>query len=421
MRYLFINSVCGVGSTGKICCDTALELIKNGHECCIAYGRGVSPQYFRDKSIKIGNFLSIAWHIFMTRVFDMHGLASTYATKKFVKWAEKYNPDVLWLHNIHGYYINYEILFTWIKTRPQMKVKWTLHDCWTFTGHCSHFTYVSCNKWKTLSCRECPQLIDYPKSILFDNSNGNIKRKQHAFVGVKEMEIITPSQWLANMVKQSFLSNYKIKTIFNTFDKNIFKPTNNNIKCDLGVNDKKILLSVASTWNNKKGMQDIFRLINMLDEDYIYIIIGLTKTQIENFGRELQKSKMEILKEYNIQKRILCKKDNSCINKNSIEKNPNIIIENINGNKLINRNIYTLYHSITGKQFDGNVRGCKYFLYNKLSSAYELAKFYTVADYFINPTLEDTYPSVNVEARMCGTKVISYDTGGCRETLENEI
>ena len=151
-----INSVCGIRSTGRICTDTAERLISDGHECRIAYGRENVPSKYKAISCRIGSEWQVRLNGIKARLFDNEGLNAKSQTKAFLKWAEEYNPDLLWLHNLHGYYINYELLFNWIKSRPQMQVKWTLHDCWSFTGHCAHFSFVGCNKWKS-ACEKCPQ------------------------------------------------------------------------------------------------------------------------------------------------------------------------------------------------------------------------------------------------------------------------
>ena len=149
MKVLFINSVCGIGSTGRICTDLAQQLEAEGNEVRIAYGRkGTIPEKFQKYAVRIGMDLDCKLHAIQTRLFDTHGFCSKRATKKFLEWAEAYKPDLLWLHNLHGYYINVEMLFAWIKKHPEMQVKWTLHDCWAFTGHCSHFTMVKCEQWK---------------------------------------------------------------------------------------------------------------------------------------------------------------------------------------------------------------------------------------------------------------------------------
>ena len=249
-KIVFVNSVIGTGSTGKICVDFVDKYKKKGYDVKIAYGRGNCDDKYKKYAIKIGNNLDVYWHVLMTRLFDRHGLCSINATKKFIKWLDEYNPDELWLHNIHGYYINYEILFNWIKKQEKIKVKWTLHDCWAFTGHCSHYTYNKCYKWEK-ECKECKYFKDYPKCILFENSKDNFRRKRKSFLNVKNLEIITPSFWLKDEVKKSFLKDYDVKVIHNTIDTKIFKPTKSNLREKLGLKNKFVILAVAVCFSQR--------------------------------------------------------------------------------------------------------------------------------------------------------------------------
>ena len=190
MKVLQINSVCGVGSTGRIATDLYKVLEEQGHKCKIAYGRGTAPEGI--DSIKIGSNLDNYYHVFKTRVFDKHGFGSVNATKKFIEEVKDYDPDIIHLHNIHGYYINIEILFNYLK-EANKPVIWTLHDCWAFTGHCSYFDYVGCNKWKS-GCYNCEQKGEYPSSKVLDNSKLNYEKKKELFTSVKNMTIVTPSK-----------------------------------------------------------------------------------------------------------------------------------------------------------------------------------------------------------------------------------
>lgn len=282
MRVLLINEVCGTGSTGRICVDIAKEYEAKGDTVKIAFGRNINvPEECEKYAVPIGNKPNVYWHVFMTRLFDRHGLASKMATKRFLKWADEYNPDLLWLHNIHGYYINYEILFAWIKSRPDMRVKWTLHDCWAFTGHCVHFTYVRCSKWKDGSCSSCPERKQYPKSVLVDNSANNVRRKKKSFTDVKDMTIITPSNWLAKLVKESFLKDYPVEVRHNTIDTSVFKPTQSDFRERYGLQDKKIILGVANNWELRKGFEDFIELAKRIDGNWIIVLVGdLNKKQI---------------------------------------------------------------------------------------------------------------------------------------------
>lgn len=344
MKVLIVNSVCGIGSTGRICIDIAQKLEAEGNEVKIAYGRvGSVPENFKKYAVRIGTEFDCRMHALQTRLFDTHGFGSKRATRKFLDWAEEYKPDLLWLHNIHGYYINVEMLFGWIKQHPEMQVKWTLHDCWAFTGHCTHFTVAKCNQWKT-ECLNCSQLCRYPACIGLSSVGKNFERKRRAFTGVKNLTLITPSKWLADLTRQSFLKKYPVEVHYNTIDTSIFKPTPSNFKEKYGLQGKLMILGVANVWEERKGFYDFIKLSKMLDDQYVIVLVGL--------------------------------------NENQIKKLPQNII------------------GIT-----------------RTNNPRELAEIYTEADFFFNPTYEDNYPTVNLEAQACGTPVITYDTGGCRETV----
>lgn len=295
MRMLIINSVLGHGSTGKIVVNIAREYRQRGYEVTIAYGRdkacNVDDDFARMINVvRIGNNVDVYWHALYTRLTDNHGLASKKATRNFLQWADKYNPDILWLHNIHGYYIHFELLFQWIKSRPNMKVKWTLHDCWAFTGHCTHFSFVRCDKWKS-ECYQCPQISQYPKSFK-DCSRSNYFRKKNAFCGISNMTLVTPSNWLKNIVGKSFLSEYPVEVLYNEVNREVFRRTISSFKHDIGILNKKMVLGVSSVWNDRKGFNDFIELSKLLDEEkYQIVLVGLHNTQIS----ELKKKKINVI------------------------------------------------------------------------------------------------------------------------------
>ena len=279
MKILMINSLCGIRSTGRLCTDLAQRFAAEGHEVKIAYGRMDDvPENCQQFAHKIGSSLDVRLHGLKTRLFDRHGFGSKAATSAFLRWAEEYQPDMLWLHNLHGYYINIEMLFSWIKKHPGMQVKWTLHDCWAFTGHCSHFSFVGCDKWKT-GCFSCPQKNCYPASFM-DNSRMNYQRKKTAFTGVASMTLITPSQWLADLTRESFLGCYPVEVEYNTINREIFKPTPGAFRQQSGLQDQLIVLGVASYWNDRKGLYDFYALRDMLDRRYTIVLVGLSDKQI---------------------------------------------------------------------------------------------------------------------------------------------
>lgn len=277
MRYFFINTFCTKGSTGRIVCETARKLIREGNECMIAYGRDTNVS--KDiKTYKIGTKLDIAVHGIMTRLFDRHGFCSKKATRQLLEVIKDYKPDVIWLHNLHGYYLNIEILFSFIKTMDY-KVKWTLHDCWSFTGHCPHFSFVDCNKWME-QCHDCPQLRRYPSCIGWSKTKGNFLRKKKAFTGIKDMELIVPSYWLEGLVKKSFLKDYQVTVQYNTVDNKVFYPIESNIREKYNLTDKIIVLGVAMDWTKYKGLSEYYYLAEKLSDNYKVVLIGLSKRQL---------------------------------------------------------------------------------------------------------------------------------------------
>lgn len=282
MRILQINSVCGIRSTGRICTDIADILKQSGDECKIAYGRENVSENYKQYAVKIGNDIDVKFHALMSRIFDNTGKCSKIATKRFLKWVDEYNPDVIHLHNLHGYYINLEMLFNYLK-KIQKPVVWTLHDCWTFTGHCSHFDLLDCRRWKNEGCHTCPQKKGYPTSVLLDRSKKNFLEKKQLFSGLSNMTIVTPSQWLADLVKQSFLKDYTIKVIHNGIDLSRFKPTPTGIfRENYGLQDKIILLGVASAWGKSKGLYDFYKMHEMKEENEVFVLVGLTQQQISD-------------------------------------------------------------------------------------------------------------------------------------------
>lgn len=277
MKVYQINVVCGSGSTGKIVADLAHTIKEHGGESRIAYGRGTAPEGIN--TIKISNRLDLYIHAMFTRITDRHGLYSKGATRRLIKDIGEYEPDIIHLHNIHGYYVNYELLFKFLK-KYNKPVVWTLHDCWTFTGHCAHFDYVGCNRWKR-GCYECPQKNRYPKSNLIDASKSNFLKKKKLFTLLNNITVVTVSEWLKNVVEEGLLNRYPIVKISNGIDLNVFMPTESDIKQRYHLINKKIILGVASTWDEYKGIQTFFELAKMLPKEYQVVMIGLNDKQLE--------------------------------------------------------------------------------------------------------------------------------------------
>ena len=343
MKIVQIN-VSNYGSTGSIMNKIHELGIKNGLDMYAFYGRGKKSKVKNIK--KIGNQFDFFVHTLISRIFDLQGHGSYFSTKKLIKNLKEINPDVIHLHNIHGYYINFKLLFNYLK-ESGVNVIWTLHDCWAFTGHCSYFDKVNCNLWKD-GCYNCPQKKEYPKSIIFDRSRKNFNEKKIIFnmLDKEKLTIVTPSIWLKNLVKQSFLSSYEVKVINNDIDNSIFKPTISDYRKINNLENKKLILGVANVWDDRKGYDFFIKLSKIISDDYKIILVGLNDKQISDLP--------------------------------------------------------------------SNIIGIK-----RTSSKKELAELYTTVDVFFNPTKEENYPTVNLEAQACGTPVITFNSGGCKETLFN--
>ncbi|MBQ9117769.1 MAG: glycosyltransferase, partial [Clostridia bacterium] len=265
MKILQINVVCGIKSTGRITTDIATMAEEKGYDCKVAYGRETVPEFLQKYAVKIGTPFSNKCHAVFSRALALNGFGSKRATKKFLKWVDEYNPDVIHLHNIHGAYIHVGLLFDYLK-KSNKKVVWTLHDCWAFTGRCAHFEYIGCGRWKD-GCQRCPQKCNY-HTVWINKAKRNFKWKKKAFTGVKDMTLVTPSKWLANLVKESFLKEYPVQVIPNGIDLTKFRPMESDLRDRYALQAKKIVLGVASAWGEKKGLQDFYRLGQLLGKEY---------------------------------------------------------------------------------------------------------------------------------------------------------
>lgn len=285
MKLIQINTVCN-GSTGKIMYDIQKKTEELGYETISFYGR---RKAFSDlKCEKFGNQISFWFHVIITTIFDKHGCGSYFYTKKIIKRLREENPNIIHLHNIHGYYLNYPLLFKYLKNEYKGKIIWTLHDCWSFTGHCPYFTAVKCEKWKT-GCQKCPNKKLYPTSLFLDNSINNYLKKKKLFTGIKNMTIAVPSAWLQKLVENSYLKEYNINIVNNWIDANkfyycvdekIFK------KYNIPEN-KKILLGVASIWDDRKGLKTFIELSTKIDKEYVIVLVGLNSKQISKLPKNI--------------------------------------------------------------------------------------------------------------------------------------
>lgn len=271
-KILQVNATCNWGSTGQICEGIAETADNDGWDCYIAHGsRYVNITKFQ--AYEVGDRNSNYKHIAYSMIFGRHGLASSKETRELVEYIKNLNPDVIHLHNIHGYYLNYKILFDYLNS-VQIPVVWTLHDCWSFTGHCTHFDHIGCEKWKS-ECSSCPLTHTDYKSLFFDRSKANFLEKKKCFTSKSNMVIVTVSDWLRQKASESFLKIHPIKTIYNGIDTNVFKYQPSDIKESL-VGDKKMLLAVATDWDKNKGLYDYIELSKILPHDYQIVMVGVS-------------------------------------------------------------------------------------------------------------------------------------------------
>ena len=346
--YAHINSVSN-GSTGKIMFQEHEGLLSQGEESFAFWGRGRAPR--NKNEFRFATDREVYLDVVQTRLDGRAGFHSKRATKRLLKKLDEVNPDIVHLHNVHGYYVNIEMLFAWLVDHD-CQVKWTLHDCWAFTGHCAYFTYAKCTQWK-IHCaydEPCCQLYTYPKTYSKHSCAINYEEKRRIFTSISpdKMTLITPSYWLEGLIRESFLKNYLITVRHNSVDTTIFKPTSSDFRERYGIGNRFMILGVASPWTERKGLQDFLQLSKKLDSKrFAIVLVGLSKKQIKALPKE--------------------------------------------------------------------VIGLK-----RTDSARELAAIYTAADIFFNPTYEDNYPTVNLEAQACGTFVVTYDTGGCSETVNDK-
>lgn len=342
MKILQVNTVIRGSSVGRIMADLYEVTKASGNEARVAVGRKPFPEGY--EGILIGNKNDFYRHVLKNFLQGEAGFGSAAVTQKFLSWVDEEKPDLIHLHNIHGFYLQVEMLFEYIK-KKNLPVVWTLHDCWSFTGHCAYYDYAACDKWKS-GCSDCIHHAKvYPYALFKDNSKASYVRKRKAFCGVKNLTVVTPSKWLKGQVEQSFLKEYPVRVIPNGVDLSLFEPKQATAA---GSDGTKRILGVANIWELRKGLVYFEKLAQDLPDDYKVELIGVSKKQ----QKELQKKY---------------------------------------GSKIIAR--------------------------SRTADAKELAEAYRNASVFVNATLEDNFPTTNLEALACGTPVVTYATGGSGEAV----
>ena len=347
MKIVQINTVSGVGSVGRICVDLYDTLQKTGHEPYIAVGRGKLDKRFN--GYEIGNTWDFGCHVMKNFFQGKGGFGSAKVTKKLIAWLEQVKPNVIHLHNIHGFYLQTEELFAYLK-KADIPVVWTLHDCWAFTGHCAYFDYIGCEKWRLGGCDHCKVHAKvYPYALFKDNTEWSFRAKRAAYTGVKNLTIVTPSLWLAELVGKSFLKEYPVRVIPNGINLDVFAPGDKTAMADDRSRQNPVILGVANRWEERKGLVYFEKLAEKLPQNYKIKLVGVDSRQ----ARSLRK-----------------------------------------------------------KYKDGKIVPIE-----RTANAGELAQLYREADVYVNATLEDNFPTTNLEALACGTPVITYATGGSGEAV----
>ncbi|MBR4456507.1 MAG: glycosyltransferase [Solobacterium sp.] len=268
MKLALINSVAGYGSTGRL-----VRMLGEGEaECLICYGRKSDSSGL--PSFRMTSEAGFVSHVAYTFLTDRHACFNTRETERMLEQLKAFQPDLIHLHNLHGYYLDIRPLFAWLK-ESGIPVVWTLHDCWAFTGHCAHYTSVSCDRWKR-ECRDCPALLHYPPTFNRHHTEENRKRKEALFASLdpSSMVIVTPSRWLKEEASQSFLNRYEICTIPNGIDINTFTPRDSSFRAAHQLEGRYVILAAAGSWYKEKGTEDLIRLSNRLPEGSDLVVVG---------------------------------------------------------------------------------------------------------------------------------------------------
>ncbi len=360
-KLLQINPVLRTStSTGRIMKEIGELAMANGWESYVAYSKGRDGLPGSTSiPVPVGNKASVVWHGLQTRILDRHGLGSVLATKRFIEDIRRIGPDIIHIHNIHGYFLNYRILFDFL-SHSGIQVIWTVHDCWLYTGHCYHYMYAGCDRWKT-GCGHCPQRGKFPRSLFADRSARNFRDKRDAFCSMPEdrLTIVPVSDWMRSEMSESFLKDYRFQVIHNGIDTDVFSPQpalESEVRRCYGLGDRHVILGIASIWSEEKGLNDFVEMAARLDSDEVIVLVGMDRKQLDDVlsrcGRTVLGDRMVAVK--------------------------------------------------------------------RTADVHQLAGLYSTADVLVNPTWQDNYPTVNLEAISCGTPVVTYRTGGSIEAVAGD-
>ncbi len=343
MKIAIINMV-DYGSTGRIMFQTADTARQKGH-LVRTYSKKWRNQNVKRKEHKYyGYTIENAIHVIVSKLFGLQGMLSIFGTKQLIRDLKRYQPDIVHLHNLHDSSTCLPVLLKALG-KADIPVVWTLHDCWAFTGQCTHFLVEKCENWK-IGCTNCK----FQKSLVKTNCTAWVWRKKKKSIdSIKNLTIVTPSKWLSSLVKESLFRDRPISVINNGIDLNIFSNKNSSlVRQERKCSEKSIILAVASVWTERKGLLDLIEVDKKLDHvKYQMVVVG-TNEMID---------------------------------------------------KLLPKTVISIHRT---------------------ADEMELAKLYSCADVFVNPTYEDTFPTTNIEALACGTPVITYNTGGSPEIIDEK-
>lgn len=275
---LQINVTANSGSTGKIAEQINQVARSQGWKTYLAYGRNMQP--CKSELIHVGNMLQVYEHYAEYRIFDNDGLASRLATYRLIRRIERIRPDIIHLHNIHDHWLNYRILFEYLNTLST-PVVWTQHDCWSFTGGCGHFSIIGCNKWRSL-CDVCPKKQYLLNHCFSEKTEKQFLLKKKLFTSTKRLTLVPVSHWLESVIKESFLKDKQIRTIYNGVDLNVFYPVDSTlVRQKYGINDTSYVIACATSWSNRKGLKDYVALSKKIDTETKILLVGLSEQQIK--------------------------------------------------------------------------------------------------------------------------------------------
>lgn len=284
MKVLQINTVYGEGSTGRIVKGIYEACLRSDIDSICAYRCSRNGIEHGAHTVEISSKFDSRLHGFLARATMFKGCFSYFKTRKFLKKVEEYSPDIIHLHNLHGSYVNIPLIFKHIK-KNHIPVVWTLHDCWPFTAICPHFQIAKCDKWKQ-GCNNCPQRKKYSSSAV-DFTAKVWKLKKKWFSGVENLTIVTPSIWLSELVKESFLNEYPVRVVYNGIDTEVFRPVSSDFRFKNHLENKKIILGVAFDWGYAKGLDVFVELSRRLPNDYSIVLVGTNETVEANLPEDI--------------------------------------------------------------------------------------------------------------------------------------